>query len=326
MRESDSLLAKEHRQRLGGGGQGEVYALDQAPDVVYKSFKSGGERANWAALEQLIDTRVALDGDDADWVQPRTVWPHTSVHGGGGDLVGLLMPRIPDDYFHLYGIRSAPKLVPREWNYLSMRQSYLSNPNLEIGTLHLVETHQLIALVADLAGTIDVLHRNDIVVGDISGRNLLWRLEPAPQTMIIDCDSFRLCRAPAVFQPKQTPDWDDPYLASDETDQSSDIYKLGLAAFRAVWSAGTDRPPQGLVGLPLPDGSPPPRPLVDLITQSCGPTNRPSAADWVAILKTMIMFGGRPSVPMRPVTQRRLPSVPQPAQRARPVLRIRKDH
>jgi hypothetical protein len=86
--------------------------------------------------------------------------------------------------------------------------------------------------------------------------------------------------------PKQTPEWDDPTLTSYETTQASDVYKLALAAYRAVWIASSDRPPADRGATPLPDGIPPE--LAQFIGSSVAPAGRPTAHDWMDGLNAVL--------------------------------------
>jgi hypothetical protein len=113
----------------------------------------------------------------------------------------------------------------------------------------------------------------------MSGQNLIWTDQPSLHVMLIDCDSFRVRGSTGVNYPKETPDWEDPVVQQGQTNQQSDIYKLGVAAYRAVWAATTHLPPSDLADRPPPAGVP--AALPSLIAQSTGTGDRPSAAEWV---------------------------------------------
>lgn len=315
----DPGLAPGRRHQIGDGGQGTVYALDDAPQFVFKQFKRSGTFAPDAAeLQRLIDLPATLAGSDADYLLSRTAWPFASVVDRSGQLVGFLMPRLDDRFHHRFGVRSNPVRKLREWNYLSMRRTYVGNPNLHIGDLGRLETPTVLKIVADLARLMALLHRAGIVVGDLSGKNLLWALDPEPQAMLIDCDSIRFSGTAGVIAPKETADWDDPHLAGAPTSQSSDEYKLGLAAFRAVWAAGTDRPAAAVGGHLLADGTVAPSDLTRLVQESTTASARPAAEEWADTLAAIIRYDGRPVVTLQsgiqpgPVPSRELPREPRP--------------
>jgi eukaryotic-like serine/threonine-protein kinase len=320
---STRQLQRDALEKIGDGGQGTVYSVTSLPGVVYKEFKwAGGAAPSAAALDELIALLGAMPVEVQDWVDSRTVWPRTSVVDDHGRLAGLTMDLIPDGYFHQLGVRANPRRVLREWNHLSMRESYRGNSNLMVGDLARVDIPTAIELVADLARSLEHLHAQDLIVGDISGRNLLWALEPEPHTVIIDCDGFRKLGTAGVLPPKDSPDWDDP-AGGTETCQASDIYKLGLAAYRAVWAATTDRPPADLIHR-TPPGGEPLEELAELVLRSVAPTGRPTASDWVREIERSTRFAGRPvvtmnaSVQQRPVPSTTLARGPRPMHRVEP--------
>jgi len=205
---------------------------------------------------------------------------------------GFLMRKIAPEYFRKQGVRLNPRNVLCEWNLLAMRDRYLRNPNI-VSTVPNIEPFDALRLVIDLAKTIALLHKYRVILGDMSGRNLLWTDSPTWRVLIIDCDSLRIDGSAGVASPKQSPDWDDPHLNGAATTQSSDIYKLGLAAFRGVWAATTDRPDHS-VPLRVPSGIP--EDLASLVLASTAPSGRPVAEEWVTRLEPSIKFGGRPVV------------------------------
>jgi DNA-binding helix-hairpin-helix protein with protein kinase domain len=276
---------------IGKGGEGRVFTIRSMPGLVYKEFvEFPGHTPNRAALEELMNLLRQMTNDEQSWLADRTTWPQTMVVEGSR-MKGFLMPLIGRQYFRKYGIRANPKNVACEWNYLSMRQKYEANKNIYSEIPRLTPFGAFSAVV-DLCKTMAILHKYNIVIGDISGRNLLWTDTPSLRTMIIDCDSFHLEGKVGVSPPKQSPDWEDPSLSSPLTTMASDIYKLGLAAYRAIWAATTDRPSIGNKPIPaVSDGVP--EVIRTLIEQSVGSGPRPTAEDWVNNLKQAVAFHGR---------------------------------
>ena len=143
---------------------------------------------------------------------------------------------------------------------------------------------------------------------------------PSPRVLLIDCDGIRPVGGGGVVTPKQSPDWDDPTLTHHQTTQASDVYKLALAAYRAVWLASSDRPPAGLATTATPDGVP--QELARLIAESAVPSGRPTAQDWADRLTRATLLHGRPVVPMPPVAAPRPTPPPSPAP-VRPTISMR---
>lgn len=279
---------------IGKGGEGRVFTIRSMPGMVYKEFvEFPGHTPSRSALEELMNLLQQMTPDERNWLADRTTWPQTLVIDGN-KMKGFLMPLIGQQYFKKYGIRANPKTVACEWNYLSMREKYATNKNI-YSEVPRVTPMGALAAVVDLCKTMAILHKYDIVIGDISGRNLLWTDSPTLRVMVIDCDSFHPEGKVGVSPPKQSPDWEDPALATPLTTMQSDIYKLGLAAYRAIWAATTDRPLAGNKPIPsVADGVP--EVVRSLIERSVGTGSRPTAQEWVDSLKQAVAFSGRPAI------------------------------
>lgn len=268
---------------IGQGAEGRVFEFVDDPSTVYKEyFLSSQHPPNLTALQHLADLPAKWERADREWISDRTAWPRAAVVDHGR-LRGYLMKRIPDTYFFTHGLAKLPKQVLCDWNYLSMRNRYVDNMKL-VSDIPRPSIPQIVELVFDLSQTLEILHRHDVVVGDISGRNIIWTNDPRWRAMLIDCDGFRVRGSSAVNFAKQTPDWEDPEVKQLRTTRQSDIYKLGLAAYRALWAATTDLPPEGIDAAQVPDGAP--GQIHSLIGRSMSPTNRPSAGEWVKELSS----------------------------------------
>jgi DNA-binding helix-hairpin-helix protein with protein kinase domain len=272
-------------QELGRGGEGVVYSAANLGSRVYKEFfATSRSMSDQVALEGLIELQNQWTEEERVWLTQRTVWPETLVLDQG-QLKGFIMPSIEQRYFRKHVIGQNQKTILCEWNYLSFREKLLSNPKV-VSEIPRVSTVDAIALVHDLSKTIKLLHKHGVIIGDVSGKNLLWTDSPNLQSMIIDCDSFKIVGSGDVAWPKQSPDWEDPYLNGKPTSQESDIYKLALAAYRSIWAAGTDHPQ-------LPDFSLVPKPngvtdeRASLIERSLAETSRPTAEEWEHVLAVM---------------------------------------
>lgn len=282
-----------HFKELGAGGEGRVFAIPGRADVVYKEFLDISTTSpGLQALERLIEVRDSWTVDETSWMTERSVWPQVAVMHGAR-LRGFLMARIPTNFYRKHGIRTNPRVVPCEWNYLALRDRFRTNPNI-FSEVPNPDVFGVIELLLDLAKTIELLHQHQIVLGDLSGRNLLWTDRPSYRVLVIDNDGFRFIGTGGIASPKQSPDWDDPFLRGQPTSTASDVYKLGLAAYRSIASAGTERPSRSSMNNPrlVQAGGE----IVDLILASTDSNDRPSAADWVVSLSTIVAYRGRPAV------------------------------
>ena len=162
-----------------------------------------------------------------------------------------------------------------------------------------------------------------VVHGDLSAKNVLWSLRPAPAVYVLDCDGAvitgpvltgplwrkgrgrRRFRDPVEGLPRPpraiTPNWDDPALPTGgRPDRGSDRYVLGLAFLRLVGAAhfplqGRQRAhPQVNVDLELPRSwrkFPDMPGLWELCERSLSlvnATDRPAPDEWAAGLEDLL--------------------------------------
>lgn len=295
--------------KLGDGGEGEVFVVPSRPHDVYKRFKP-------AVMNELSETglrsTIALLGNFNDveraHVRERTVWPHTIVKDGG-KTVGFLMPGLESEFFCEQGMKADPVRSLADWNKLSFRDITASNANIYTSLPNLSEEahrEDLLKLLYDLCSLFEILHRHGIVVGDVSGRNIIWTTRGSmPRAVVIDCDGFRRTGEAAVSKPKQTPDWMDPHLVGP-TDINSDLYKLSLAVYRGYFAASIRVPSsQGdLHSLTAEDQQ-----ILAMAQQGVGPAARPTAAEWKRLFEGLL---ARERVKDRPVISVDPPLGPKP--------------
>jgi hypothetical protein len=275
---------------LGKGGEGTVFDVAGRPDVVYKEFlPRTGHPPNMKALEELVTMATTFSPADQVIVRSRTAWP-TALVMDGPRLVGHLMPRIPVAFWRTHGALHDPRRVACDLNYLTHRNQWQDNASI-ISDVPRLDAPQILRLVVSLSETMAMLHRHEIVLGDVSGRNLLWTDSPSPAVFVIDCDAFRKEGGAGVNHPKESPDWGDPTIENARTTRASDVYKLALASYRAIWSEGSRRPPSEPVAA---DGVP--EAVVDLIWRSLAADDRPTAEEWARTTRQVLQFGDRPVV------------------------------
>lgn len=326
-----SLATPGALTEIGKGGEGTVFDVVGMSGVVYKEYlPRTGVILNRGALERLVEFPMELPATDRQRLDARLAWPSDIVLDGDR-FCGYLMPRIPDAFWRTHGALHDPRRVACDWNYLTHR-SHWQNSTSIVSDVPRLDAPDILRLVADLAETMAILHRHGIVMGDISGRNLLWTDRPGHAVYAIDCDAFRPEGEDAVTAPKESPDWGDPAVTHSRTNRASDVYKLGLAAYRALWSQASRTPPlrpeprQGV-----------PETIVDLIWSSLSPHDRPSADAWARTIRQTLAFGDRPIVALHrpspspqlsPAPKETVSSTPPPDEepedgRGRPVIPVR---
>lgn len=264
---------------LGEGGEAEVFSCGAHGHLVFKRFRdSVASEISSKGLRDTIELQNRLTGDDRDFVLKRTVWPKTVVMDRER-LIGYLMDRIGTQFFCQYGRRGGVLTSAQDWNKLTYRDRVFANPNLETTMVNLSEPDRsgdLRGLLRDVAKLFDILHGAGVVIGDVSGRNLMWTCTPRPEVLLIDCDGLRARGSRAVTLAKQSPDWVDP-VHQNETDIDSDLYKLALAMYRAYFSAE--------VALPIDHSTSPSDPfdadLLERARRGTATSGRTTAAEWV---------------------------------------------
>ncbi len=154
-------------RRIGGGGEGDVYALASSVASVAKIYTKPTAEAG-EKLARMIDRppsgRMGANG------HVNLAWPSEllSARGRGGTPIGFLMP-------HVAG--AVPLLE-------------VFNPRLRARTLPNFDRRYLVRTARNLAAVLATLHQAGYVVGDVNESNIL--VTPSALVSFIDCDSFQV--------------------------------------------------------------------------------------------------------------------------------------
>lgn len=152
---------------LGIGGEGAVYKIRQSPYVVKilnaESLKS--DKSREAKLKVMIDSHPF---ENAQAETKHTVaWPKALVYDEHKKFVGYTMP----------SILKAPEL------------HLITNPSNR-KTKDEISLQNLYLIAYNIAIIFDSLHKNNIVVGDISSKNILVNDDTG--VAMVDCDSMQI--------------------------------------------------------------------------------------------------------------------------------------
>ncbi|GAB1511723.1 hypothetical protein [Actinophytocola sp. KF-1] len=249
--------------RIAEGGQGTVFRLSRPAGTLLKLYHR--EVAVLAGeLGRLIDLPARAV------VATRTAWPSGRVFDRGR-CVGLLMPEAPARFATT--IAGRPRLLELQYLLYPKRAMWADL------TLPTEEERRRIAV-----GYLELfaeLHRNDVMVGDVSMRNLLWTLQEGPGVFAIDCDGFRLAGRPPAVRPADTAGWADP-AGSREVTLDTDRYKVALLVLRLL--LGNHRvTPEEVRARPVLRGRLGPA-LSVLAARAAAPGRRPAAECWLGAL------------------------------------------
>ncbi|MFY1634753.1 hypothetical protein ACN27F_15995 [Solwaraspora sp. WMMB335] len=222
-------------------------------------------------LRRLVSVRNGLTPDRRNRLDQLAAWPLRVIEHDG-QVRGVVLPLIPPTFFQdrvLPGT-GRPDRTPREVQHLLIpparaRRVGMPTPSRE----------QRLRICRDFALMLHFVHRHDLIIGDLSARNALFRIGAYPSVMLVDCDAIRIRgNAPVVAQ-LNTPDWDPP---ERPLTQYSDRYKFGLFVLRCLSNGdqmSTTRDPARADAVLDPPG----RQLLRAALAGA-PTDRPSARDW----------------------------------------------
>jgi hypothetical protein len=258
-------------EQIGRGGQGVVYRAPEAalPGVtgrlVFKRYHEewldGRQMAVAHSIGRLIDLRQAPGGRSLD---THATWPMglVTADGNPGSAVGILLRELPSTCFVQTVLFTQTKRTLWE-----VSRQLQSPQDLAARGLPVLTDVELLTLVVRLARFAAFLHHAGVVIGDLSGRNVVLRRDAhgSVHPMLVDTDGCRLVGQGAHFPQGNTPDWEAPEslaasaalerlrsagggdtpeaarLAAQANVQnlSSDVYKVALLVLR-LFHEGTD--------------------------------------------------------------------------------------
>lgn len=293
--------------RLARGGQGIVYdgvsvTTRVAGETVYKEYTAQClQMVDATALEAIPTFLDELPADARARLLSISAWPCATVYDSGS-LTGFVMPKIPTDFFVDLTLANSTSRSLAE-------MQHLLNPPEFVAKLGIAITdEQRCELLRETASALVFLHANGVCVGDISPKNLLFRLSP-PAVYFIDCDAMRV-DGRSVLPQADTPNWWTPDGEEKATPQS-DAYKLGLLALRMFAGEQHFTDPKS-----LPDSVPRllRQLITDTLTRPAG--KRPAPLAWTHILGRVIedLQHQQASAPPAPTVALR----PKPVAAARP--------
>ncbi|HEV7649559.1 MAG TPA: hypothetical protein VGP26_15520 [Actinophytocola sp.] len=256
--------------RLADGGQGVVFRLSRPAGLLFKHYHDDVEVLAGELL-RLIDLPAAMSAADRELVLATTAWPTGRVFRDGR-CVGLLMREAP--------ARFATRLAGRP---CLLELQYLLYPRRAMwDKLELPSGAERAWLAVHYLRLFEVLHRNKVIVADVSMRNLLWTLTGGPGVFAIDCDGFRIADRPPPVRSADTVGWTDPAALPGRATLDSDRYKLALLTLRVLLGNHTVRPEdvaksESLRAVLGPE-------LTTLATRAAHPGGRPQADSWTTAL------------------------------------------
>ena len=241
-------------QLVAEGGEGRVFELSAGPTElaarsVYKQLRCPRPLAELSSLVAFPSLLASRASPLAARVLSASAWPVSSVVGDDPLVaLGTVMSRAPAEFWlrHRDGTKRLSTL------------SYLATDPERIAVAYGVlmpppGAAERVALVYALARLLEAWQNEPplprVVHGDLSAKNVLWSLQPAPAVYVLDCDGASLrCGADTMVdevpdsaerRPRATtPNWDDPAIAPGAPPtRASDRYMLGITFLRVVGAA-----------------------------------------------------------------------------------------
>jgi hypothetical protein len=298
-------------EMLAEGGEGRVFEVvrtgSSAPEdraaLVYKQLRHPRPLTELNLLCAVPTLMAERDEGACRRAISSSAWPSAAVVGPDDTTValGALMPRAPAQFWLRH--RDGPKRLAT--------LSYLAGDPDRMTVAYGVTVPppgapERVALVYALARLLDAWQGGAgplVVHGDLSAKNVLWSLQPAPAVYVLDCDGAVIGGEPLAphFPRATTPNWEDPALPPGQPPgEPVDRYVLGLAFLRLVGAAhfplqGRQRAhPRVSVDLELPRSwrkFPDMPGLWELCERSLSLVNaaeRPAPAEWAAALEDLL--------------------------------------
>lgn len=232
------------RDHIATGGFGTVYALTApvpgfAGRLAYKEYRTDiapeDQAAAMSCARGAIALRDRLSPADRDELDHFAVWPLAMVTDDTGRDVGVLMPLLPDEFFH---VRRDPRGTTErrplnlEWLITSERrraQAGITVPGWHSPALRF-------DLLVQLCHAFDLIHRHGYVYGDLSLKNVAFCVaHDRGRIILLDCDGVASENDPDRQQ-GNTRQWEAPETLAGQAlqDRATDCYKLGLTILRCL--------------------------------------------------------------------------------------------
>jgi len=285
------------RDRLNQGANGTIwqlshYHLASDPGVlVYKQYQgTAAKGVSLPGLANIVQARLRLTARQREIFDELTVWPLRVVVDGAGAPVGVLMRLINNAFMQEMKLPSGKReTVAREVQHLIFDPGVARQGGIDVPADR--DARSRFTVCERIALAISIIHGANLVYGDLSARNVLYRLRPTPSVLLVDCDAARVKGSAAVNKQQNSPDWDAP--EGGQQTQASDRYKLALFVLRCLTpgrNASLNRDPATADAALDPQGR-------DLMRAALtGPSaERPLAREWLSYLRQRI--GLRPLPP-----------------------------
>ena len=169
----------EVAELLGEGGEGQVYAINQNPELAVKIYHEHRKPSGTMAekLSAMEDIRLDFSNKPPTRL-PRVAWPTKIIkQKQGSQVTGIVMPMV-----------DRSQTTP---------MSHILNPTIRKNSLpqHGITEPEFrqkqLVIAQNIIIAIKAIHRSGVVIGDVNDENIL--VNPATgEISIVDCDAFQI--------------------------------------------------------------------------------------------------------------------------------------
>jgi DNA-binding helix-hairpin-helix protein with protein kinase domain len=187
-------------RRIAGGGEGEIFLVNDKPCIVAKIYHTAHRtEARRKKLLHLLEKEISVEKS----IAMNIAFPLSILKDQAGNFAGYIMPKIDG-----YALRLALFSKSRVKRYY---------PELD--------RVQLVEFAIGFAKQVRYLHRFDILIGDINPLNLLVDRKNPSRCWLIDTDSFQVGEFPCpvgtdLFTPPRLQGCDFKYTLRTQKDEN----------------------------------------------------------------------------------------------------------
>ena len=232
----EELPSLNRLNQLGSGGLATIHKNKQNEEECFKKFHrpvlAPGEQNR---LYHLVEVDSWSRPSDLEIFRTRFSWP-LRLYGNAREITGFSMPLAPDSCWFQLQINGRSRKELLQLKYLT-NASYWERAAVRSKQPELAPPKRN-ELAIDIAETIQTLHRNSLVFGDISSNNACVNLTSSPTIFFLDADSIG---SPAEVAASHivTPDWETP---PGLTIQERDVSLTSLLIWRLFSEESTSYP------------------------------------------------------------------------------------
>lgn len=192
-------------RKFGSGGVGAVYRDVRNPTQCIKKFFKPvvGDKAR--QLAHLIDVASWARPSEQHVLETRFGWPLIG-YGSPDRIEGFSMTYAPDDAQFIVQVAGKTKKLLLQSKYVMDDRFWVKNKALTSTRPHL-DDQDRVSVAIEFLDAIEILHRHDLVYGDVSGNNICVRVGDYKSVFFLDADSI-VSPDLRLQNPVRTPDWE----------------------------------------------------------------------------------------------------------------------